>query len=156
MSGALPLAAVPGCKSATQRGLVLAALADGESLLGGPGEGADCRELRDAVAALGAEVAVVAGGVEAGPGAAGGWRVRGLGGLPVPSGQTLDCGAGASTLRFLLALAAATDGETRLRAEPGLRARPHAALLELLELLGAGVRFKPLAPPDLPQQLEMF
>jgi len=135
MSAEPPQAAVPGCKSATQRALMLAALAAGESRIAGPGEGADCRELRDALAALGAGVRLESGnpeGLET-------WCVDGLAGLPSPQDVLLDCGEGASTLRFLLALAAAADGETRLRAADGLRARPHAQLLEVLRTQGAAI-----------------
>jgi 3-phosphoshikimate 1-carboxyvinyltransferase len=135
MSAEPPQAAVPGCKSTTQRALMLAALAAGESRIGSPCEGDDCRELRDALAVLGAGVEIEHGD----PGGLETWRLGGLGGLPSPQGVLLDCGEGASTLRFLAALAAAADGETRLRAADGLRARPHAGLFEVLRSLGASV-----------------
>lgn len=135
MPEAPPVAAVPGCKSATQRALVLAALASGESRLAGPAEAQDCLELRDALRALDVEIVSEAATAEGGV-----WTVQGGDGPPALEGQQLQLGAGASTLRFLLPLCAASTGELRLVAAPALRERPHQSLFDALTVVGASLK----------------
>ncbi len=54
--------------------------------------------------------------------------------------KTIDCGLGGTTLRFLLAVAAARVGErTRLYADPRLLDRPHGDLLNVLRAKGAKI-----------------
>ncbi|MBA2663702.1 MAG: hypothetical protein H0U74_15545 [Bradymonadaceae bacterium] len=52
----------------------------------------------------------------------------------------LDCGLGATTLRFLMAAAAQRPAVTRLYADHRLLERPHEPLIEALQRAGAGVR----------------
>lgn len=135
MPQAPPVAAVPGCKSATQRALLLAAVASGESRLAGPAEAQDCVELRDALRQLGVELQIESATAEGGV-----WTVQGGEGPPTLDGQQLQLGAGASTLRFLLPLCAASTGELRLTVVPALRERPHQALFGGLAAVGAALK----------------
>jgi 3-phosphoshikimate 1-carboxyvinyltransferase len=121
---------LPGCKSASQRALLLAALATGPSCLHGLGDGADSKELAAALAALGVAQQPQADAV---------LTLQGIGGPPILDGQELNIGEGGSTLRFLLPLLARCPGEVRLQVAPGLLARPHGPLLELLMQNGARI-----------------
>jgi 3-phosphoshikimate 1-carboxyvinyltransferase len=127
---------VPGSKSQTQRALVLAALACGESHLEGPLDCDDTRHLRRALGALGAQID------DSDPGR---WTVGGIAGAPgsdAPGGDPLAlwCGEAGTTLRFvaplslLAARALLLDGSTRLRE------RPLDALTGALEVLGVAAR----------------
>lgn len=121
---------LPGCKSASQRALLLAALAAGPSTLHGLGDGADSKELATALAALGVAQRLQTDGS---------LHLQGLGGTPKLAGQVLNIGEGGSTLRFLLPLVARCTGQVRLKLAAGLMARPHGPLLELLQNNGSQV-----------------
>lgn len=122
---------LPGCKSASQRALLLAALAAGSSRLHGLSDGADSKELAAALAVLGVEQQLQTDGS---------LILVGLGERPSLANQALDIGEGGSTLRFLLPLLARCPGEVRLHVAPGLMARPHGPLLDLLQQNGAQVK----------------
>ncbi|MDP7061530.1 MAG: hypothetical protein QF489_01175 [Planctomycetota bacterium] len=122
---------LPGCKSASQRALLLAGLAVGPSCLEGLGDGADSKELAAALDGLGVTQQALAGGS---------LKIQGLGGPPLLSGQELAIGEGGSTLRFLLPLLTRCRGQVRLRVADGLMARPHGPLLELLQRNGANIK----------------
>jgi len=121
---------LPGCKSVSQRALLLAALAAGSSRLVGLSDGEDTQFLRAALAALGVQFQSQADGS---------LRVEGAAGLPTLDCAELHLGAGGSTLRFLLPLLTRQKRQVRLVVAPGLLARPHAALLELLQGNGASI-----------------
>ncbi len=125
---------LPGCKSVSQRALLLAALATGSSHLAGLSASDDTRFLRAALAALGVHFHSQADGRV---------RVDGAAGLPLSACTELHLGAGGSTLRFLLPLVARQNRQVRLFAAPGLMARPHTALVELLQGHGAHVETLP-------------
>ena len=125
---------VPGSKSITNRALLLAALADGESRLLGGLESDDTIVMRGALLAMGI-------GLENETDTAGetSWRVHGQGGrFEIPT-HPLDCGNSGTTVRFLTAAltlasdAIVVDGNTRMRE------RPIADLLVALRALGANV-----------------
>jgi 3-phosphoshikimate 1-carboxyvinyltransferase len=118
---------VPGSRSITNRALVAAALARGESRLAGAGESDDTRVMREGLRALGAEID---SGAET-------WWVRGTGGRLRAPGRTVDVGASGTTARFLTAAAALTDGAVVLDGTPRMRERPIAELVEALGALGA-------------------
>jgi 3-phosphoshikimate 1-carboxyvinyltransferase len=129
---------LPGCKSTTQRALLLAALAEGESRVLGASGCRDSAELLTALGTLGVESRW-----EGVPGAddallllhgAPPRALRAVGGEDVPVGE------GASTLRFLMAVAAAGGALTRFRLAASLAARPHGELTSVLESLGASIR----------------
>lgn len=139
MPDATTAIALPGCKSSSQRALMLAALADGESRIEGLSDCQDSTDLRAALQALGAAFAPD-GAVP------GSWRVRGSppphwGSAAEPGEAAVEVpvGEGASTLRFLLAAAAAGSGAVTLRPAPALAARPHGELLAILTRFGATI-----------------
>ncbi len=142
----------PSSKSATQRALVLAALAPGESVLRSPLDCDDSRALAGALQALGAEIER-SGDL---------WRVRG-GRLRSPA-AALDCGNAGTCVRFLAALAPLLPGPLLLDARPQLRRRPVSEIGQGLAALGCAVRWleepehPPLrvAPPaSLPRRVEL-
>ena len=140
---------VPGSKSVTNRALLLAALADGESILEGALAAGDTLAFAACLTELGFDVDTGAGqsdepgarereassaGAEA---AAPTWHVRGGGGrIPVAEAE-LYCAEAGTAARFLLAACAAGDGVYGFDAAPQLRRRPLAPLLEALRRLGA-------------------
>jgi 3-phosphoshikimate 1-carboxyvinyltransferase len=122
--------AVPGSKSLSNRALVAAALARGESRLSGVLGSEDIEAMRAALVALGAEVQALGRH---------GWRVRGSdGALRAPSG-TLDARASGTAARFLTAIATLAPGPSLIDGTPRLRERPIADLAEALSRLGAEV-----------------
>ena len=129
-----PLRAVqiPGSKSATNRALLLAALAPGQSFLRGGLEAEDTRWMRQALIALGCPVQATPDG----------WQISG-GTPPTPQG-VLWLGASGTSLRFLLPwLALSGAAPLRLEGEPRLFERPLTPLLEPLTSLGAQWRPDP-------------
>lgn len=125
------VAQVPGSKSITNRALLLAALADGETLFTGALFSRDTRILIAALRTLGFEVADDE--------TAQTLRIRGLGGR-IPKAQAkLHVGNAGTAARFLTAfLALAPQGSYELDGDEAMRARPMAGLLEALT--GAGCR----------------
>lgn len=123
--------AVPGSKSLSNRALVVAALARGESRLEGLLESEDIAVMRRALEALGA-------GVEPLPAVADAWRVTGTAGaLRAPAGP-LDVRASGTAARFLTAVATLAPGPVTVDGTPRLRQRPVQDLVEALTALGAG------------------
>ncbi|MCI0339706.1 MAG: 3-phosphoshikimate 1-carboxyvinyltransferase [Planctomycetales bacterium] len=122
--------ALPGSKSLTNRALVCAGLAEGESVLESPLDAEDTRLMREALRALGAGIVEEAGL----------WRVTGTGGR-VRGGVALSCGNAGTAMRFLAAVAAAGPGPVTLDGTPRMRERPIGALAEALRRLGARIVF---------------
>jgi 3-phosphoshikimate 1-carboxyvinyltransferase len=124
---------VPGSKSQTQRALILAALAPGESMLRGALDCDDSRSLRRGLEALGVRIAEI--GQD--------WRVHGTGGELEPPRDPIDCGEAGTTLRFLASLSLLVRGESALILDgsPRLRERPLEPLLRTLSKLGVRVRY---------------
>lgn len=129
---------LPGCKSSSQRALLIAALAEEEGVVAGPSPCRDTAELLHALTALG-----VTHRWEGTPGADDA-RLFLRGGPPLDltargreAPLTIAAGEGASTLRFLMAVAGAGAGRTRFRLAPALAARPHDELRAILAELGA-------------------
>jgi 3-phosphoshikimate 1-carboxyvinyltransferase len=124
---------MPGDKSISHRALMLAALAKGESLIEGAGDGADVRSTAGIVASLGAMVE---------RGATDGrtitYRVAspGADGLSEPD-ATLDCGNSGTSLRLLSGILAGLPMTTILDGDASLRRRPVARIIEPLRSMGA-------------------
>ncbi|MDH6138352.1 3-phosphoshikimate 1-carboxyvinyltransferase [Kitasatospora sp. GP30] len=126
------LARIPGSKSITNRALLLAAAADGPSLLKAPLVSDDTVAFRDGLAALGVEITEQAGadGVD--------WLVHGIG--RGPRGRaSVWCADAGTAARFLPVFAATGAGEFAFDASEQLRARPLRPLIEAIEALGAQV-----------------
>lgn len=117
---------VPGSKSATARGYVLAALADSPSVLTGVLDARDTRLMRAALASLGVGFTDLApGSVRVDPPAA-------FGPAPVQVGQA------GTIIRFLPGVTALAAGASEFSGDPEASLRPIAPLLDGLRQ--AGVR----------------
>jgi len=119
----------PGSKSITNRALVCAALAEGESLLSGALDSEDTRVMIDALGQLGLAIDhdLPSGTI----------RVHGCGGRFPASEADLYVANSGTTVRFLTALVALGHGTFRLDGTPRMRQRPIKDLLDALRQLGA-------------------
>jgi 3-phosphoshikimate 1-carboxyvinyltransferase len=122
----------PGSKSITNRALVCAALATGESRLTGALDSQDTRVMVAGLAALGFHVVA--------DWAAGTITVAGASGRVPSTEATLDCAASGTTIRFLSAVCALGSGTFRLDGTPRMRRRPIGDLLESLTSLGVDAK----------------
>lgn len=137
MVQAMPVLRVPGAKYFTLRYLLVALLADGESLIRGPALSDDTAVLVRALRALGARVAWEP---DATPER---WalRIHGCGGrLRAPAAGQIAVGNAGAVLRLLLGLGALLP-EVRFETDhpASLGQRPNADLLEALTVLGIQV-----------------
>jgi 3-phosphoshikimate 1-carboxyvinyltransferase len=121
--------ALPGSKSITNRALLVAALAEGESELEGGLESDDTEAMRGCLAALG--VSVTQDGDR--------WAVRGTGGRLCAPTAPLDARASGTTARFVAAAATLASGPVVIDGSARMRERPIDDLARALEGLGAGV-----------------
>jgi len=116
----------PGDKSLAHRALILAAMAEGTSLVANQPRGADVLSTRTATMALGVEYSgdrVISTGIE-------GWTTP----------QTaLDCGNSGTTMRLLTGALAGSPVGTSLVGDPSLMRRPMRRLVEPLAVLGADI-----------------
>lgn len=126
---------VPGSKSITNRALVLAALADGESLLENVLFSDDTIYMSEALSAAGF-------GIESDPDALS-IRVRGgLGRIAARERANIFVGNAGTAMRFLTALFCLTDNEYELTGTARMKERPIGELLDALVTLGANVYSK--------------
>ena len=130
--------APPGSKSLTNRALLLAALADGESRLRRPLiEADDTRRMLEAIRTLGADVTISENPGEPEiriTGVAGRWRTRGA--TPL-----LQLGNAGTATRFLAASALLADGPLTIDGDDRMRERPIGELVVALEALGASIHY---------------
>jgi 3-phosphoshikimate 1-carboxyvinyltransferase len=129
---------VPGSKSLTNRALILAALARGETRLRGALGSEDTQVMVECLNRLGASVEVRP---EPGEPANREMRVRGLGGRRPRGGSPeapleLFVGNAGTAARFLAALVTLGEGCFRLRGVPRMHERPQAELFAALRELG--------------------
>lgn len=114
---------VPGSKSITQRALIAAALAEGESVLIGPLASEDTRYTMAALRAMG--IGIDDHDPER-------WLVRGSGGgIKTPDGDIFLGNNGTAT-RFLTSVAALGHGRFRISGDKRMAERPIAPLLDAL------------------------
>jgi 3-phosphoshikimate 1-carboxyvinyltransferase len=129
---------VPGSKSITNRALVLAALAEGESTLSGVLHSDDTRHMRNALTALGVAID------DLGPTTL---QVRGgRGRLHAPK-EPLFVGNSGTTVRFLAALACLVPGTVTLVGDEAMARRPIEDLVHGLRQLGVRVDCDTGCPP---------
>ena len=122
---------VPGSKSITARALLMAALADGDSMLYGAQMSDDCTTFIHAVYSLGIRAEVDGTTV----------RVTGRGGrLPFDYGDVYVGSAGTAA-RFITAMLAFCKGEFFITSSRQMRARPQADLISALKDVGAQFKF---------------
>ena len=122
---------VPGSKSISNRALVCAALASGESVIKNVAPGDDTTAMIDALRALGAEISRSGG------------EVRVTSPIDIASTReiTLNANLAGTTARFLLAVAALRSGTTIVTGEAELLRRPMRGLFDALVSLGASVEY---------------
>jgi 3-phosphoshikimate 1-carboxyvinyltransferase len=117
---------VPGSKSLTNRALVIAALADGPSLLRRPLRARDTLLMAAALRSLGVAV----------DDRSGDWAV-----LPAPlrGPAEVDCGLAGTIMRFLPPAAALAAGPVAFDGDPRARERPLGVVLDALRVLGGDI-----------------
>ena len=124
---------VPGSKSIVNRVLVVAALADGDSVLTGMPDGDDTVAMLACLHGLG----VTTERLDDGPP---GVLVAGRGGA-LTSGATLHAGLAGTTSRFVTAMAALASGPVIIDGHQPLRDRPMAELHGALRALGVHLEY---------------
>ena len=118
---------LPGSKSISNRVLLLAALARGETEIGGLLDADDTRVMRDALSSLGVQFREN--------------RVRGIGGMfPVKKAE-LFLGNAGTALRPLTAALALCGGDYRLAGVPRMHERPIRDLVDALRGMGARIDY---------------
>ncbi|MEU4873324.1 3-phosphoshikimate 1-carboxyvinyltransferase [Streptomyces sp. NPDC021608] len=126
----MALVDIPGSKSLTARALFLAAAADGVTTLQRPLRSDDTEGFAEGLTRLGYRVGRT-------PDA---WQIDGRPQGPALAEADVYCRDGATTARFLPALAAAGHGVYRFDASPQMRRRPLLPLTRALRDLGVDLR----------------
>lgn len=127
----MTLVEIPGSKSVTARGLFLAAAAHGTTVLGRPLHSDDTEGFAEGLVKLGYRV-------DRQPGE---WTIEGRPSGPGVAEADVFCRDGATTARFLPALAAAGTGTFRFDASGQMRRRPLGPLTDALQELGVDLEF---------------
>jgi 3-phosphoshikimate 1-carboxyvinyltransferase len=120
---------VPGSKSITQRALIAAALADGESTLLNPLESEDTRYTAAALEQMGISVEKDKEK----------WRVRGNGGLIATPDKEIFLGNNGTATRFLTSVTALGKGLFRISGDERMAERPIFPLMQALEGWGVDI-----------------
>ena len=121
---------LPGSKSLTNRALVLAALAEGPSVVRRALRSRDTMLMVTALTALGAHVDT----------AGEDWPVTPAEPADRPTGEvTVDCGLAGTVMRFVPPLAGLATGPVRFDGDPHMRSRPVGEVLGALRRLGVRV-----------------
>ena len=124
---------VPGSKSMTNRALLMAALADGKTLLKGVLFSDDSRNFLGSLKSLGFEVTIDEPAKEV--------AVIGLNGsLPVKSGE-IYVGSAGTAARFLTAMLALAEGTFTINASEQMKKRPMKPLFDVLTKIGAKITY---------------
>jgi 3-phosphoshikimate 1-carboxyvinyltransferase len=137
--GARGTVRLPGSKSISNRVLLLAALAEGETEVSGLLDAEDTRVMREALARLGVALSESAGGI----------KLRGSGGPFTEKKADLFLGNAGTALRPLTAALALSAGDYFVSGVPRMHERPIGDLVDALRSLGARIdyRGKPGFPP---------
>jgi 3-phosphoshikimate 1-carboxyvinyltransferase len=138
VTGAIVL---PGDKSISHRYAMLAAIAEGDTVIHNYSTGADCHSSLGCVAALGVEVSEQGLDVTV--------RGKGLDGLRAPA-RDLDAGNSGSTIRMLSGILAAQPFRSRIFGDESLSRRPMQRIMKPLGEMGARIqaredKYPPLA-----------
>lgn len=126
------LVTVPGSKSYTQRALVIAALAHGESVLESALPCEDSSHLIRALESLGARIVMERGDI----------IVRGTGGRIATPPEPISLGDNGTAMRLLTSVVCLGDGLYELTGSARLCQRPMGPLLRALRSLGGDARSK--------------
>jgi 3-phosphoshikimate 1-carboxyvinyltransferase len=130
---------VPGSKSDTNRSLVCAALAAGESRIRNASFSDDSARLAAALRRMGVRVDADEAARTA--------TVAGAGGTPLRANGTFNCGNAGTALRFLVSLAATGLGRAVIDGDARMRQRPIRPLTDALAALGVRARCSPSGCP---------
>ncbi|MDE6505321.1 MAG: 3-phosphoshikimate 1-carboxyvinyltransferase [Clostridia bacterium] len=122
---------VPGSKSITTRALLLAAIADGESILYGAQFSDDCQTFLNCLNALGIRTEVNGTTV----------KIQGCGGKLGMEKAEINVGSAGTAARFLPAFLAFQNGKFTLNCSEQMKRRPVAPLIKALKQLGAKFTF---------------
>ncbi len=117
---------LPGSKSQTNRALVLAALADGPSVVRRPLSSRDTTLMRAGLRSLGCEIAE---GDDH-------WTIRPG---PLSGPAQVDCGLAGTVMRFLPPVAGLAEGEIGFDGDPHMRRRPVGPVLDALRSVGVEI-----------------
>lgn len=123
--------AVPGSKSITQRALVVAALARGESVLYGPLASEDTRYTAKALKSMGVKILDRSRRR---------WKITGCSGRVLPPRRKIFLGNNGTATRFLTSVAALGNGVFTITGEPRMEERPIGPLIEALSGWGVSIR----------------
>jgi 3-phosphoshikimate 1-carboxyvinyltransferase len=125
--------AIPGSKSYTNRALIMAALADGTSILRSCSPSRDCQALIDALRLLGVAIEIPDSTT---------LIVHGKGPNLAPYQGTIDVGPAGTTMRFLTAIAATIVGaDIVLKGSDRMHERPIQPLVKTLQQAGAQIEY---------------
>ena len=123
--GALDVSvALPGSKSLTNRALVLAAMADGPSVVRRPLRSRDTELMAQALQALGAQIDTSGDD----------WSVTPI--TAPLAASSIDCGLAGTVMRFVPALAASIATVAHFDGDPHARTRPMGSMITALRDLG--------------------
>jgi 3-phosphoshikimate 1-carboxyvinyltransferase len=126
--------APPGSKSLTNRALVIAALADGDSTISNVLLADDTEAMLESLKRLGYKLEIDRESSRV--------LVHGRGGRVPKRKASLDCGNSGTTIRFLAALCTLGKGTHRLDGNERMRERPIKELVDLLGSLGATISYE--------------
>ncbi|MCD6311415.1 MAG: 3-phosphoshikimate 1-carboxyvinyltransferase, partial [Elusimicrobia bacterium] len=121
---------IPADKSISHRAAMLAAVADGTSVIDNFLLSADCKSTLSAVASFGAKVKRK------------GAKITITGGVFSSPGKAVDCGNSGTTVRLLSGLAAGQGVAAVFTGDSSLSKRPMKRVTEPLSLMGASVKSK--------------
>ena len=133
MSRAVGVVALPGSKSISNRTLLLAALAAGDTTLSGLLDADDVDRMQEALAALGIKVDGIAGTRN--------FVVHGQGGVIPVKAARLNLGNAGTALRPLTAALALAGGRYEISGVARMHERPIGDLVDALRALGADIRY---------------
>lgn len=121
------LVRIPGSKSLTNRWLIMAALAKGESRINHPLQARDTLLMAQALSALGNSVEIQDDAFTVNPGT-------------TAYAAEVDCGLAGTVMRFVPPIAALCSGDVRFDGDPHSRVRPMKQIIQGLRDLNVEVR----------------
>lgn len=124
---------VPGSKSMTNRALLLAALAEGQSTLSGVLFSDDSNVFLQALKDLGFSLKINEKDKKV--------AIQGMGGRVPRSQANIYVGSAGTAARFITSMVAMTSGEFRLDASEQMKKRPMSELLDALQSLGTEITY---------------
>jgi len=122
---------LPGDKSISHRYAILAALAEGTSVISNYASAADCQSTLGCLRGLGIEIETTQGTVKI--------AGKGLDGLREPR-RTLDAENSGSTIRMMAGVLAGQAFPSTITGDGSLRKRPMRRIIEPLRLMGAEIQ----------------